>query len=81
MLKRMATSRDDIFRGALSLAEQDRADFIAALIDSLDTETEEGVEEAWRVEIERRAQELETGAVQSIPWDVVRERLARTLRG
>jgi putative addiction module component (TIGR02574 family) len=77
----MATSRDDIFRGALSLAEHDRADLIAALIDSLDSEVEVGVEEAWRIEIERRAKELESGAVQSIPWEVVRERLWRAARG
>ena len=77
----MATSRDDIFQGALSLAERDRADLIGALIDSLDSEIEEGVEQAWRVEIERRARELESGAVKSIPWEVVRERLARTARG
>jgi len=77
----MATSRDDIFRGALSLGERDRADLIAALIESLDSEVEEGVEEAWRIEIERRAKELESGAVQSIPWEVVRERLGRAARG
>jgi len=77
----MASSRDDIFRGALSLAERDRADLIGALIDSLDSEVEEGVEQAWRVEIEQRAKELESGAVKSIPWEVVRERLARAARG
>ena len=31
----MVTSREDIFRGALSLSEEDRADLIAALIESL----------------------------------------------
>jgi len=77
----MATTRDDIFRGALSLSERDRADLIAALIESLDSEVEEGVEEAWRVEIEKRAKELESGAVQSIPWEVVRERLGRAAGG
>ncbi len=77
----MATSRDDIFRGALSLSERDRADLITALIDSLDSEIEEGVEEAWRIEVERRAKELDTGAVQSIPWEVVRERLGRAAGG
>ena len=41
----MATSRDDIFRGALSLSESDRADLIAALIESLDSD----VEEVWLV--------------------------------
>lgn len=73
----MAASRDRVFRDALALAEPDRADLIAALIDSLDSE----VEEAWRAEIERRAAELESGAAQSIPWDVVRERVARAPRG
>jgi len=77
----MAASRDDIFKKALALEESDRAELISALIESLDSETEKGVEEAWRQEIERRARELESGAVQSIPWDVVRERLARAPRG
>jgi putative addiction module component (TIGR02574 family) len=77
----MVTNRDDIFRGALLLDEQDRADLIGALIESLDSEVEEGVEEAWRMEIERRAKNLESGAVQSIPWEVVRERLGRAASG
>ena len=77
----MAASRDDIFKKALALEESDRAELISALIESLDAETEKGVEEAWRLEIERRARELESGAVQSLPWDAVRERLARAQRG
>lgn len=76
----MATNRDDIFRGALSLSGEDRADLIAALIESLDSEAEEGVEESWRIEIDRRSRELESGAVKSIPWEVVRERLERATR-
>jgi putative addiction module component (TIGR02574 family) len=77
----MAASRDDILRQALALPERDRADLIRALIDSLDTEADEGVEEAWRLEIERRAQELDSGAVESIPWEVVKARLSRAPRG
>ena len=77
----MVANRDDIFRGALLLDQQGRADLIGALIESLDSEVEEGVEEAWRIEIERRARNLESGAVQSIPWEVVRERLGRAASG
>lgn len=77
----MAASKDDIFRNAVTLHEQDRADLIGALIDSLDAEVDENVEEAWRAEIERRAQELDSGVVQNIPWEVVKARLARTSRG
>lgn len=76
----MATSKDDIFRVALTLPESERAELIEALLESLDSEVEAGVEAAWRLEIERRAEELDSGAVQSIPWDVVRERLARAPR-
>jgi putative addiction module component (TIGR02574 family) len=77
----MAASKDDIYQTALTLPESERAELIGALLDSLDREVEEGVEEAWRMEIDRRARELESGAVQSIPWDVVKERLARAQRG
>jgi putative addiction module component (TIGR02574 family) len=77
----MAASRDDILRQALALPEHDRADLIAALIDSLDAEAEEGVEDAWRIEIERRARERDSGTVESIPWEVVKARLARATRG
>ena len=77
----MAASKDDIYRNALTLPESERAELIGALLDSLDREVEEGVEEAWRMEIDRRARELESGAVKSIPWDVVKERLARAQRG
>ena len=77
----MAASKDDIYRTALTLPESERAELIGALLDSLDREVEEGVEEAWRAEIDRRARELESGAVQSIPWDLVKERLASAQRG
>jgi putative addiction module component (TIGR02574 family) len=77
----MAASRDDIFKGALTLNESDRADLIGVLIRSLDTASEEGVEEAWRTEVERRAREVESGVVKTIPWEVVRERLARAPHG
>lgn len=73
----MAASKDDIFRTAMGLSQAERADLIGALIESLDAEVEAGVEEAWRIEIERRSKELESGAVQGIPWEVVRQRLAR----
>jgi putative addiction module component (TIGR02574 family) len=50
------------------------------LIDSLDEGVEQGAEAAWVDEIDRRAQELESGAVRSIPWELVRERLVRAPR-
>jgi putative addiction module component (TIGR02574 family) len=77
----MAISRDDIFRKALALAPSDRVELVGLLIDSLDEGVEQGAEVAWLAEIDRRAQELESGAVRSIPWELVRERLVRAPRG
>jgi putative addiction module component (TIGR02574 family) len=73
----MAISREDLFRKALALDESDRAELVGLLIDSLDPETEQGVEAAWLQEIDRRARELDSGAVQTIPWEISRERLMR----
>lgn len=63
----------------LSLDRSDRATLAARLINSLDLEAESSVESAWACELERRVEELDSGAVATIPWEEVRERLHRTL--
>ena len=77
----MASSKHDIFHGALALDMSDRAELIELLIGSLDAQTDGAIEQAWRSEIERRARELDLGAVQSVPWEYARDRLARASRG
>lgn len=59
----------------MRLDPEERAALTGLLIESLDPESEEGVEEAWVAEIERRMVELDSGVVQSIPWDELRVRL------
>ena len=73
----MATTSDDLYEAALELDETERAALIGRLLDSLDTEGEEGVEAAWVAEIERRVEELNSGAIEAIPWETVRSRLHR----
>ncbi len=70
----MATLAEELYQKALDLDEKERAALAARLIESLDTEIEEGVEAAWLVEIERRMEELDSGKVRSIPWEEVRAR-------
>jgi putative addiction module component (TIGR02574 family) len=77
----MQMTLEEVLRSALALEAQDRADLAAAMIDSLDPAVEHGAQGAWQLEIERRGMELESGATESVPWDVVRERLARAARG
>jgi putative addiction module component (TIGR02574 family) len=76
----MAISREEVFRKALGLDVSDRTELVGLLIDSLDPETEQGAEAAWLQEIDRRARELDSGTVQTIPWEITRERLSRAPR-
>lgn len=73
----MARSARDLFDEAMRLDPQERATLLRLLIEALDAETDEGVEEAWRVEIDRRVAELDSGSVEAIPWEEVRARLDR----
>ena len=61
----------------MKLAPEERATLMRLLIDTLDAESEEGVEDAWRVEIERRLAEVDSGAVETVPWEELRARLYR----
>lgn len=47
----------------MKLAPKERTTLIRLLLESVDAESEEGVEDAWRVEIERRMAELGSGTV------------------
>ena len=66
---------------ALALAPGERADFAATLLESLDGEPDEGVEEAWAAEVERRIREVESGSVKLIPWAEARRQLLERLDG
>ncbi|MGH6931276.1 MAG: addiction module protein [Dongiaceae bacterium] len=77
----MTALRNKLFNEALQLDESERAALVGMLIDSIDRDTEEGVEAAWMAEIERRIVELDAGMAETIPWDVVRDRLYRRLGG
>ena len=71
----MAKSARDLFEEAMRLDPQERAMLMRLLVDTLDGELEEGVEEAWRGEIERRIAELDSSQVQAVPWEELRARL------
>lgn len=73
----MARSAQELFEEAMSLDPEERATLMRLLIESLDAESDEGVEDAWRVEVERRMAELDSGAVGTVPWEELRARLYR----
>lgn len=75
----MAISREQLFEEALHLDEDARARLAGLLIDSLDMEAEKGAEAEWLIEIERRMQALDSGEVEAVPWEEVKERLYKKI--
>ena len=65
---------------ALGLPPEERAKLAQKLLLSLDTLSEEESEEAWLIEADRRARELDRGDVQPISADEVRKKARSLLR-
>jgi putative addiction module component (TIGR02574 family) len=66
-----------MFREAFELPEGDRATLAGLLIESLETAPDLEIEEEWAEVAERRWREIESGQVQTIPWEEVRSKLFR----
>ena len=77
----MSRTFTDVWKEASELSEKDRADLAGLLIESLEGAPDPEVEAAWALEIEKRVAELDAGAVKSIPWEQVRQRLLDRLNG
>jgi len=73
----MSTHITELFEKASILSEKDRATLAGLLIESLESEVDSDVEDAWRVEIERRVAELDAGTVEMVPWEAVKAELLR----
>jgi putative addiction module component (TIGR02574 family) len=71
----MSTHVTELFKQASILSEEERATLAGLLIESLESEVDPDVEEAWRVEIERRLAELDAGTVKTVPWETVKAKL------
>ncbi|MDA1128190.1 MAG: addiction module protein [Chloroflexi bacterium] len=69
-----------IEREALGLPPEDRAKLAQKLLLSLETLSTEESEQAWLVEAERRARDLDSGDVQPISADEVRKKARARLR-
>jgi putative addiction module component (TIGR02574 family) len=65
----------EVLRDALALPVEVRAAMVDSLIESLDSTIDDGAEEAWREEISRRLQQIDSGALGLISWEDARRRL------
>ncbi len=75
----MGNTYEEVVSAALSLSPEARAVLAEQLPASLETSQEE-VDAAWRVEIERRVKEIEEGRVRLIPGGQVMSELRAQLK-
>ena len=74
------SSAKSVLHDGLKLPPKERAGVALELIASLDGAPEEGVEEAWLVEAERRQREAADDPSAFESWDAVRARILNRLR-
>lgn len=75
----MASHSEQVIQAALDLDPDAQTELLDRLIDRLDPDADEGVKEAWSVEIDRRMDQLERREVERVPLLIARARLK--LRG
>ena len=69
-----------ILHEALELPPEQRAALADSLLNSLDSDVDADVEQAWREEIERRIESVRNGTVSLVPWEEVQARLLSRLK-
>lgn len=77
----MTSAAQSILKQALDLADEERAEIVGALVESLDPRQDADVETAWRSEIRRRLEVIDSGEAEWIPWEKVRADLRGRLGG
>ena len=75
----MSPKSAELFKQALELSVEERADLAAQILESLDSSDDPSVQAAWQAEIERRMADIDSGAVKPISLDEFQRRLKSTL--
>ena len=76
----MATNLHEIESQARKLSEPERARLALALIESLDSQDDGDVAEAWRVEVDRRWSEIESGKTMTVSASEVFSEVRHSLK-
>lgn len=76
----MNTILAELEQKATELTPEERARFALSLIESLEPADEGDIEEAWRIEAERRWSEIENGKARLVSGDEVFASVRRRLR-
>ena len=76
----MTRAVEELYEQASHLPAEDRAELAGKLLERIEEPADDGVEEAWAAEIERRMTDDRAGRVKTIPWAEVRAHLHRADR-
>ncbi len=76
----MSQTVAELFDAALALPEDERAELVDLLAESLEP-SPSSLHPAWKAEIRRRAAELDSGQVKPIPWEEVDRKAQALLDG
>jgi len=72
---------EQLLAEVLDLPEHDRAEVASRILESLENAPDEGVDEAWARELERRGAAVDSGEVVTSDWNVLRQRIEREIFG
>ena len=64
----------------LALPVPERAKFAHRLLESLEAVPDDDIDAAWLAELEKRAEDVQAGAVTPIPWETARNNIISELR-
>jgi putative addiction module component (TIGR02574 family) len=70
----MTQDTRELLQKALALPESERAELAGNLLSSLDTTIDPDVDAAWQQEVARRLDEVQSGKVETIPWEEVQQK-------
>lgn len=77
----MNPEHEKLLQEALRLPPEARAALASRLLESLDASVDEDAEVEWSQEIARRIEDLDRGAVKTVPWSVARHQILGRARG
>jgi putative addiction module component (TIGR02574 family) len=77
----MTQEAHELLQKALALPDKERAELAGNLISSLDATVDQDVDAAWQEEVVRRLHDVQSGNVDTVPWEEVRQRGRTLLHG
>ncbi len=77
----MTQEAHELLQKALALPDKERAELAGNLISSLDATVDPDADAAWQEEIVHRLHEVQSGKLETIPWEKVQQKGRTLLHG